>query len=390
MFGFRQQSRPLKIQNKILLFVFILLVAVLFTSGMLVLWILLAALAGLTIGIVASGYLAGNIKRAMYGLEPHEISSLLKEREAILNSVREGIVAVDSLGCIVFANSEAQRLLDEKAVGEKITSIVPAYPLESVLGKGLPAHDVEFSLVKGRVLSNSVPIKGEQGQVLGAILSFRDMAEIRKLAEELTGVMRFVETLRVQNHEFNNKLHTISGLIQLGEHDKAVQFISRAADSHLKGISFVSERVKDPAVAAILLGKLSRSREMDIELQIDSGSFLGKLKDLQGTTLASIIANLLDNAMEAVMNNSKGKRHVEISLYDENDGITISVKDTGPGIPPELRDKIFEKGYTGKSEHPGLGLFILKTHVESLNGEFDVESVEGAGTEFSVYIPHNR
>jgi len=353
-------------------------------------WIFLAALAGLTIGMVASGYLAANIKQAMFGLEPHEISALFKEREAILNSVREGIVVVNSLGRIVFTNGEARRLLDEKAVGKEITSILPAFPLQRVLGKGLPAYDVEFNLVKGRVLSNSVPIRSEQGQILGAILSFRDMTEIRKLAEELTGMMRFVETLRVQNHEFNNKLHTISGLIQLGEHDKAVQFISKAADSHRKAISLVSERVKDLSVAAVLLGKLDRSRAMDIELLIDSGSFLADLRGLEGTTLATIIANLVDNAMEAVNDNSEGKRVVKISLYDENDGITISVKDTGPGIPPELRDKIFEKGFTGKREHPGLGLFIVKTHVESLNGELDVESEEGTGTDFSVYIPHNR
>lgn len=152
----------------------------------------------------------------------------------------------------------------------------------------------------------------------------------------------------------------------------------------------MSERVKDPAVAAVLLGKLGRSREMDIQLEIDSGSFLGELKGLEGTTLATIIANLVDNAMEAVDGNREEKRVVKISLYDEDDGITFSVKDTGPGIPPALRHKIFEKGFTGKSDHPGLGLFIVKTHVEALNGEFDVESEEGAGTEFSVYIPHNR
>lgn len=185
-------------------------------------WLLVAVLAGLTIGMLASGYLARNIKQAMFGLEPHEISALLKEREAILNSVREGIVAVDSRGSIVFANGEARRLLDEKAVGKEISGILPVFPLERVLGEGIPAHDVEFNLVKGRVLSNSVPIRGGQGEILGAIISFRDMTEIRKLAEELTGVMKFVDTLRVQNHEFNNKLHTISGLIQLGEHDKAV------------------------------------------------------------------------------------------------------------------------------------------------------------------------
>lgn len=217
------------------------------------------------------------------------------------------------------------------------------------------------------------------------------MTEIRRMAEELTGVIRFVETLRVQNHEFNNKLHTISGLIQLGEHDEAVRFISKLAASQRHMISFISERVKDPAVAAILLGKIGRSREMDIDFRIEPGSFLGELRGLEGTTLATIIANLADNAMEAVESNEKGKRNVEISLYDEEGAITISVKDTGKGIPSRLKEKIFEKGFSaGKTEHPGLGLFIVKRFVDSLNGELDVESVEGEGTEFSIYIPHQN
>lgn len=354
----------------------------------------LASLASLIVGLMGSGYLASNIKKAMMGLEPHEISALLHEREAVLQSVREGIVAVDEKGKIILVNNEARRMLrlENDITGQDVSTYLPGLPLAQSLQKGEPIYDVETHLHSLRVLSNTVPITNNKGRVKGAIISFRDLTEVRKLAEELTGVMKFVETVRVQNHEFSNKLHTISGLIQLGEYDRAIQFISSSATTHRHMISFVSERIKDPAVAAVLLGKAGKARERGVTFKIDPESSLGELQDgLEGTTLVTIIGNLIDNALDAVAGLPDGRRNVEVSVFDEFDGITVSVRDSGPGMPADIQDKIFEKGFSTRSGNQrGLGLYIVKTILENLDGEIAIEKSSDTGTEISVYIPNKE
>jgi sensor histidine kinase regulating citrate/malate metabolism len=353
--------------------------------------IFLAALASLLVGMIGSGYLARNIKKAMLGLEPHEISALLHEREAVLQSVREGIIAVDGQGRIILVNSEAKRLLRiyGDAVEQDAADYLPGFPLSKVLEDGKSFYDVEQSINNIRVMSNTIPILDEKSRVKGAIVSFRDMTEVWKIAEELTGVMKFVETVRVQNHEYSNKLHTISGLIQLGDYERAVSFISESAASHRQLISMVSERIKHPAVAAVLLGKTGKARELGVHFRINPDSYLGELKKgLEWTTLVTIIGNLVDNAMEAVMDRPEGNRQIELSILDEFDSITINVKDSGPGMSPEIREKIFDKGFTTREGgNRGLGLYIVKSLLETLNGEIAIESSDSSGTELSLYIP---
>jgi sensor histidine kinase regulating citrate/malate metabolism len=357
------------------------------------LWIYLAFLGSLFLGLIGSNFLAINIKKAMFGLEPFEISKLLNERDAVLESVKEGILAVDGHGRLVLINSEARRLLGWKKTVKKQDKILqlPGFRLREALLKGEPVYDQEHNIQMTQIMSNTIPIKDKEGKVSGAIISFRDMTEIRKVAQEFMGVMRFIDTLRAQNHEYLNKLHTISGLIQLGEQQKALDFISKSSRSQRTFISFISERIKDPTVAAVLLGKMGRARELGIKLRIDPESSLGELKHLEGTTLVTIIGNLVDNAMEAVLKDPAGRKEIELSILDEFDGITITVKDSGPGIPLELKDRIFERGFTtGGESNRGLGLYIIKSLLDSLNGEIDLESNEKGSTEFSVYIPNKE
>jgi len=350
----------------------------------------LAALVGLFLGLLGSGYLAWNIKGSLFGMEPHKISALLNERVALLESVREGIIAFDNDGRVIFTNGEARKLLGlgTKPAGREARDILPGLPIKSVLESGLSLENVEMNLSGARVLSNSVPIRDEKKQILGVIVSFRDMTEIRKLASELSGVMRYVETLRVQNHEFNNKLHTISGLIQLGEYDQAVNFITREAAARQELVSFVSERIKDPAVAAVLLGKVGRARELGLELEVDRNSFLSGKQKIEGTRLATIIGNLVDNAMDALQSRADGEKRVKVSLYDERAGMGIIVEDNGAGITTDPVEKIFEKGFTtGKDDRQGLGLYLVKSFVDELKGELKVESSAGKGTRIELHIP---
>lgn len=224
--------------------------------------IVFAIFLGFIISIPGSNFLTKNIKKAMFDLEPYEIATILKEREAVLESVSEGIVAVDKDGKIIVLNNEARRLLGihENIEGEYAAKYIPNTRLPEVIESGRAEFDQEQSILNTRILTNRVPIK-VNGEVVGAIASFRDKSEIQSLAEELTGVKKYIEALRVQNHEFLNKLHTITGLIQIGESEKAVEFISKVTHSQQNLISFIIKQIKDPAIGGLLLGKHGRCRK---------------------------------------------------------------------------------------------------------------------------------
>jgi len=236
-------------------------------------------------------------------------------------------------------------------------------------------------------MTNRIPIR-LRGRVIGAVASFRDMTEIQALAEEVTGVKVYLEALRVQHHEFRNKLQTISGLVQLGETHRVLDFIDRVVDGQDTLASMVTERIKNPEVGGILLGKMGRARELGISFVLDSRSFCGRDPGVSSQTLVVILGNLLDNAMEAVRFLAPERRSLRVSLYDEPEIIRIEVEDSGTGISPEVRHKIFDRGFSTKpGENPrGYGLYTVRTLVDAQGGEIRLESSERGKTLFIVEL----
>lgn len=353
--------------------------------------ILLALMLGLIVGVIGATSLADEVKSSMRGLEPDEIDRLLWEKEAMLESIREGIVAVDGEGKITLVNNQARRLLglpDSGVVGKPVEKTIPSSRLPEVLRSGTPEYDREQILGSVRIMTNRVPIVFKE-KAVGAVASFRDMSEITAMAEELTSVNRYVDALRVGNHEFMNKLQTISGLIQLGETEKALSFISKTVQFTHSTMSFITSRIKNPSVAGLLLGKMGRCRELGIELHIDPDSYLGPQGRVDANSLVLILGNLLENSMNALMEVPVQRRSLELALFDESSRIIISVKDRGPGIPENLKETIFEKGFsTKKGANRGIGLNSVKTVVETYGGEISLESMEGEYTEFLINLPN--
>ena len=110
--------------------------------------------------------------------------------------------------------------------GQDVDSLVPEINLTGVLTSGETTYDLEQNVGGTPLVINKIPVV-LNNQVAGAIASFRDMSEIHAMAEEMTGVRMYVDSLRVQNHEFVNKLQAISGLIQLGKYERALTFIAQ-------------------------------------------------------------------------------------------------------------------------------------------------------------------
>ena len=328
----------------------------------------------------------------MGGMEPFEIVRVTRELDGIIESVPEGIVAVDGNGRVSLMNSTAHALLNVRTDprGKSVEDVIPNTRLPVVLRTGKAELGQEQLLKGSRILTSRLPIVSD-GRVVGAIASFRDMSEAIALAEELTGVKRYVEALRARNHEFLNRLQAISGLIQLGEHDRAVAFISSVMESHQSLVSFIARRIKNPAVGGILLGKSSRCRELGVRFEIDPDSTLESGTSPGDQILVTVIGNLLDNAVDAVVARSDGEvRKVEFSVFDESHTILISVRDSGEGMTDDVRDRIFEPGFSTKGKERGYGLFNLRNAVESIGGDVSASCISGKGCEFVVCLPNRE
>ncbi len=186
--------------------------------------------------------------------KPFEIASLLEQQDAILSSVREGIIAVNADAKITLVNDEAKRMLsiEEDIVGMPVAEAIPTTRLPEVLATGKPEYDREQVLGRTLIVTNRVPVV-VNGKAIGAVASFRDNVEVKKLAEELTGVRKYVEALRIQSHEFKNTLHAVAGMIQMGRYDDALDCIIQVSESRDKLVNFASSRIRVVPLAALLI-----------------------------------------------------------------------------------------------------------------------------------------
>ncbi|SCY96451.1 DcuS/MalK family sensor histidine kinase [Alkaliphilus peptidifermentans] len=346
-----------------------------------------AALFGIFIGLLGSFYLAKNIKNTLMGLEPDQISALLKERNAIIEAVKEGICVIDNKGIVYLVNQAARKQLKlegKDLIGKPIESIIPESKLTRTLKTGIPEYD-QYHMVNGiEIMVNRIPIFNK-GKIIGVIASFRTKTEMTKLAEELTGVKMMVDSLRANTHEFMNKMHVILGLIQLKEYDTAEKYIMDISKSQQKIISFIIKNVKEHSVAALLLGKHTASRELNIHLEIEASTHLERLTGrITSSAMITIVGNLIENAFDALRLQS-GEKYVKICIREGKKNVLISVKDNGPGIRPDTIKKIFIKGYTTKEDGRGIGLYLVKQNVDVLGGKMRFGNNKGAY--FIIRIP---
>ena len=351
----------------------------------------LVALAG---GAAISFLLSSHIKRQIFGLEPFEIAALLEQREAMLHGIREGVVAIDRQGAITLVNDEARRLLDLSAsvVGLAVEGVLPESGLPQVVATGKPQQDRLTLARSGRaIVVNRMPVT-LRGQLVGAIATFRDQTEVQRLARELTGARGHLDALRAQAHEFANKLHTISGLIELGFHDRAVALIKSSTDAQQELIDDLPLRIGDPALAALLVGKASVAAERGISLRVSPSSRLQPHGELSGglsADLVTIVGNLIENAFDAT--EGRPERTVDVDVSEEAGGVRIQIRDTGPGVPLDDVDRIFESGFTTRPDAQGshgVGLALVRRAVERWDGEVTVGSDDGAV--FEVWLPAVR
>lgn len=338
--------------------------------------------------ILFSIFLANNVKKLMFGMEPLEIATLLKERDTILHSVKEGIIAIDQDCRITMANQAARSLFppEEEFAGKDIRELIPDSQLPIVMETQQAKEDQQLLINDSVVLTNRVPLVIED-KVVGAIATFRPLTEVNRIAEELTGVKKLVNALRARTHEFLNKLHVISGLIQLEAYDDAHKYIMELTSRERNFVSFIMDHIQPHAVAGLLMGKASEAEEKHINFTIDSLSSLYGLPDnFDEHAVVVVLGNLIENAFDAVAKKS-GERDVNVLIQQEPSQIIMEVSDQGPGIPLDLQAKIFDPGFTTKENGMGFGLANVNSRIKVAGGQVEITSSDH-GTTFRIIIPY--
>jgi sensor histidine kinase regulating citrate/malate metabolism len=333
------------------------------------------------LGVAGSLLLARRVKRQTLGMEPSEITGLVENREAMLHGLKEGVVALDPHERITVANDSARELLGlpPDCVGKKLRALAVDPALKDVLTRDQPGPD-QLVLVGERMLVlNRVPIRS-RGRDIGSVTTLRDRTELSSLERELGATRTATDTLRAQAHEFANQLHVISGLIQIGEYDSVVQFVNGATLDRTRLNDEVTSRIEDPALAALLIAKSSLATERGVTLQLDPDSLLGRVDDGLSRDLVTIVGNLVDNALDAVTGMTDAV--VKVSVEEGDDDVTVTVRDSGPGVSADALEDIFRQGFTtkqqGTEDGRGFGLALSRMVCRRRGGELSVANDGGA------------
>ncbi|MEU8356507.1 sensor histidine kinase [Nonomuraea sp. NPDC048882] len=323
-------------------------------------WGALVIALALSLGAAGTWLVTARLRRQTHGLGPVELGRIHEHHDAVLHAVREGLLLVGKDGTLTLCNDAARQLLGLPADAEG------RHVGELGLGELLTGAEERVHLVGDRVLA----VNGAASR-LGTVVTVRDHTELQALTGQLDAERGFADSLRSAAHEAANRLHTVITLVELGRTEQAVAL----GTAELRAAQELTDRVvgsvREPVLAALLLGKSAEAAERGAELVISQDSELDD-PGLDPRELVTIVGNLIDNALDAA-------GRVEVRLRGGEDEVVIRVADDGPGLADQAA---FEKGWTTKGDGHGLGLALVGQAVRRLGG-----SIEVAGSEFTVRLP---
>ncbi|MCF3132035.1 ATP-binding protein [Streptomyces olivochromogenes] len=339
----------------------------------------------LAVGALAAWLISRRVQRQTRDLAFSDISALLAEREAMLHGIREGVVALDRGGRIRLFNDEARRLLslDDEAVGRLPEEALGAGRTADVLAGRVTGTDLLTVRGQRVLVANRMPT--DDG---GAVATLRDRTELERLGRELDSTHGLIDALRAQDHEHANRMHTLLGLLELEMYEDAVEFVGEVVGDHRVTAEQVTEKIQDPLLAALLVGKATVAAERGVALWVSDRTRLpDRLIDPRG--LVTIVGNLVDNALDAVGGTPHAR--VEVELRTEGRTAVLRVRDTGPGVPVEQREVVFAEGWSTKQPPAhgkrGIGLSLVRRLAERQGGSATVGEADGGGAEFTVVLP---
>ena len=353
-----------------------------------ILTFILITIIAILIELFISAELSDKIKKSLLGYEPDVFTSMFRMRDNILESLDEGIVAVDKIGKVQFINKSAAEMLtndgkEDSFIGKYVSNLSNTIPALNPLCASEISRSV--SSAYDNILIDTIPIK-ENDSVTGTVGILHDRKEYTKLMEDLTGTRYLVDSMRANNHDFTNKLHVILGLIQMEMYDEATSYIQNITMVQRETISKVMNCINEPAIAALLIGKIARASELNVKFVLREGCYYSSADiSLPSEVLVTVIGNLIENAFESMNDmNYDGQKELLFGMYSKPGALLITADDTGSGIADSNIGRIFENGFSTKGSGRGTGLYQVKNLIEAAGGKINVESQEGIGTSFTV------
>lgn len=369
--------------------------------------------------------------------------TLEEEKEKLqitLQSIVDGVIATDKDGKIIIINKSAQNLTGYKefeAIGKKYIEIFNIFdergnkllinPIEIVLDTGTSYEFPNYlTLISkdgtSRIISSSAaPIKDTSGNILGVVLVFNDMTEKMKLMEHVQNAQKLESIGLIAAgiaHDFNNLLVGIYSNIDLAiQHlndEKTLELLKNSIDSIQRAKSLTNqlltfskggEPVKKLQAIAPLLKNVTQftisGSKVKAELDIDENLYNAEFDYNQ---ISQVIENIIINAIQAmngvgiikiIAKNVTFDSEIKYPLKDtktilKGDYIKISISDNGTGISKQIFSKIFDPFFTTKENGNGLGLSICYSIITKHQGIIEVESEEGKGTTFHIYLPAKK
>ncbi len=353
--------------------------------------ILVAGLLALVVGVVGTGLLTRRLARQTHGLGPAELSRMYEYHHAVLHAVREGLLLLDADDRVQLANDEAADLLGlpDDVIGRPLADLdLPPGLIAAATGRTVESDDVY--VVGDRVLVVSSAPAAWQGRDVGAVVTLRDHTELRSVTGELDTVRGLTEALRAQNHEAANRLHTIVSLVEIGRTEEAVEFATRELEVAQVLTDTMTDRVGEPVLAALLLGKSAEARERGIDLDLDAVA-LPAGAAVEPRDLVTVIGNLVDNAFDAVV--GRGSARVRVRVSEDAGRVVLVVEDSGDGVPAGAEEQVTARGWSTKvSDAPGgggrgIGLALVAQVARRYGGGVLVGRSSLGGASFRVELP---
>lgn len=319
----------------------------------------------ITITIFLSESFARKIKREMLGMEPDEIARLYNEKKIILDSIDEGVIAIDNHNKILEINDNCLKMFDNLNIDELIDK------LDEYIKKHKSVRMKEINLSGEKIFINLSFIK-EQGKYLGAVITLLKGENINRLAREITGIDGLLKSVRANVHEFKNKLHVILGLINVEEYGEAKKYIYDCQKEVLENSTNVAN-INDNLISAMLLSKKLIAKERNIEFIIDESSYMKENHgNITSVDLITILGNLIENAFDACVED-EDESFVKVFIDESDKEIEIEVSDNGKKINKSIKDKLFENGVSSKGEGRGIGLSTVKGRVDLYEGSIEIK-----------------
>jgi len=342
----------------------------------------------LAVGVAGAAGFARWLKRQTFGLELREIAGLLQEREAMLHGIREAVLGYDRHERVLLANDAAQKLLmlPPDFQGRPLREVLPPGRLGDIACGEISGPDLLVLSGDRLLVANRMPIRLDHRH-LGWVVTFHDRTEPESLKRDLDEAIGLTETLRAQSHEFANRLHTLVGLVELGQYQEAIRFVTDVSAERDALTEQLRAAIGDARLVALTLAKSSLADERGVELRVAADSKVeGEITGI--SEVLTVTGNLIDNAIEATAQQPH-PRWVELTIVSAGADLLIRVRDSGPGVPDDQHATIFTDGYTTKSSptgaHRGLGLALVRQITERRGGMISVG--RDGGAVFTAVVP---